>query len=245
VGELSQIAGTGSHWRPSPGFRYGCNVPNNAEEGTAFFLCDVETGAFEKIRFQGDVQGWWDESQLLIREPAGNFVLFNVITRKTNTLFSAKFLENTLHQLDLTNYPGQIRAINDWNGHGYDFYFASQTASYGAGESFLFKTSHADPSMKLIYRNFKFEHLGRLDTSAKYYLYNGELGLPGRGGNGAVLLRDLTKNSIRTLVPPDNRGQYSLPRFYRDEVIYRRNQTIWRISLDGSNNAALFPDISP
>jgi hypothetical protein len=244
VGELSQIIGTGSHWRPSPGFRYGCNVPNNTEEGTAFFLCDVETGAFEKIRFPGVVQGWWDESQLLVRDPANNFVLFDVVTRKTNTLFSATFLQDTLHRLNLTNYPGQIRAINDWNGHGYDYYFASQTASYRAGQSFLFKTSHADPTLKLLYPNFKFEHLGRLDASATHYLYNGEPGLPGRGGNGAVLLRDLTNDSTTTLVPPDNSGWYALPRFYRDEVIYRRNRVLWRMNLDGSNNAPLFPDTS-
>jgi hypothetical protein len=159
-------------------------------------------------------------------------------------LFSAKFLEETLRQLNLTNYPGQIRAINNWNGHGYDYYFASQTASYRAGESFLFKASQTDPTLKLLYPNFKFEHLGRLDTSATHYLYNGERGLPGSGGNGAVLLRDLTNNSTTTLVPPDNSGQYALPRFYRDEVVYFHNRTLWRMNIDGSNNTLLFPDTS-
>lgn len=244
VGELSQLPGTGSYWSPSPGLRYGCNVPSNHEIGTAFFLCDLETGAFEKIRFQGYVLGWWDQSQLLVRDPAENFVLFDVVSRTTKTLFSAQFLGDTLRQLSLTNNPGPIRAINDWNGHGYDFYFASQTASYSAGESFLFKASQADPTLKLLYPRFKFEHLGRLDTSAMRYVFNGEPGMPGRGGNGAVLLRDLTNNSTTTLVPPDNSGQYSLPRFYRDGVIYFHNRTVWRMSIDGSNNAPLFPETS-
>jgi len=66
VGKLTQIPGTGSSWRPSPGFRYGCNVPNNAEQGSAFFLCDLETGRFEKIKFKGDLQGWWDDSHILV-----------------------------------------------------------------------------------------------------------------------------------------------------------------------------------
>lgn len=189
LGELSQFPGTGSTWRSSPGYRYGCNVPSNAEEGSAFFLCDLETGVFEKIKFQGDVQGWWGESQILVRDSAQNFVLFDVTTRRTNTLFSARFLEDSIRQMNLTNYSGQIRAINNWNGHGYDFYFALQTASYRAGESFMFKASQAEPTLKLLYRDFKFEHLGRLDATATHYLYNGEPGQAGQGGNGAVLMQ--------------------------------------------------------
>jgi len=108
VGELSQIPGTGSSWRPSPGFRYGCNVPNNAEEGSALFLCDLETGVFEKIKLQGEVQGWWDASQILLRDPANNFILFEVITRTTRTLFTATALANSLRQMGLTNGAGRI-----------------------------------------------------------------------------------------------------------------------------------------
>jgi hypothetical protein len=240
-GELSQIPGTGSSWRPSPGFRYGCNVPNNAEEGSAFFLCDLETAIFEKIRVRGDLQGWWDDSQILFRDPANNFILFDVVTRKTNMLFSADALANSLRQMDITNSPGIIRAINVWNGRDYDFYLALQKESYGAGESFLLKTSHKDPAPRLLYPKFKFEHLGRLDASATHYLYNGESGSPGRGGDGAVLLRDLSNDTVQTLVPPDGGRQYALARFYRDEIIYFRNRLPWRMQLNGSNNVPLFP----
>jgi hypothetical protein len=245
VGELAQFPGTGSTWRPSPGFRYGCNVPSNAEEGSAFFLCDLETGVFEKIKFQGDVQGWWDDGHILIRDPANNFILFDVITRTTNTLFSANALAYSLHQMDITNYPGQIRAINNWNGRDYDFYFALQSESYRAGESFLLKANHVDSSLKLLYRKFKFEHLGRLDASATHYLYNGESGLPGRGGNGGVFLRDLSDNTVRTLVAPDGSGQYALARFYGDEIIYFHNRLPLRMDLNGSNNVPLFPLQAP
>jgi hypothetical protein len=238
VGALSQIPGTGSMWRPSPGFRYGCNVPNNAEEGSAFFLCDLETGVFEKIKLQGDLQGWWDDIHILIRDPANNFILFDISTRMTNTLFSADALAHSLRQMDLTN-TGRIRAINNWNGRDYDFYFALQNESYSAGESFLLKANHADPALKLLYRKFKFEHLGRLDVSATHYLYNGESGLPGRGGNGGVFLRELSDNTLRTLVPPDGSGQYALPRFYGDEVIYFRNRQPWRMNLNGNSNVPL------
>jgi len=119
----------------------------------------------------------------------------------TNTLFSTNALANALHQRDLTNDLGWIRAINNWNGRDYDFYFALQNESYRTGESFLLKANHADPALKLLYRKFKFEHLGRLDVSATHYLYNGESGLSGRGGNGGVFLRDLSDNTSRTLFP--------------------------------------------
>lgn len=42
-------------------------------------------------------------------------------------------------------------------------------------------------------------------------------------------------------MPPDNKGQYAIPRFYGDEVIYYRNRVLWRIGLDGSNNVPVFP----
>ena len=73
------------------------------------------------------------------------------------------------------------------------------------------------------------------------FVYQGESGAPGSGGNGAVYLRDLSDNSVHTLVPPNNKGQYAIPRFYGDEVIYFRDRVIWRIGLDGSNNVPLFP----
>ncbi len=52
------------------------------------------------------------------------------------------------------------------------------------------------------------------------HLYQGEAGRPGSGGDGAVYLRSLTNNTTLTVVPPDNKGQYAIPRFYHEEVIY-------------------------
>ena len=100
------------------------------------------------------------------------------------------------------------------------------------------------PTLKLLYRKFKFEHLGRLDVSATHYLYNGESGSPGRGGNGGVFLRELSDNTSRTIVPPDGSGQYALARFYSNEVIYFHNRLPWRMDLNGSNNVPLWPPSS-
>jgi len=161
----------------------------------------------------------------------------------TNTLFSAEAVATSLQKLEISSGPGRIRAINNWTGRDYDFYFALETESYRWGESFLLKANHADPLLKLLYRKFKFEHLGRWDASATHYLYNGESGSPGRGGNGGVFVRDLSDNTSRILVPPDGSGQYALPRFFGDEVIYFHNRLPWRVELNGSNNAPLFPSL--
>jgi hypothetical protein len=80
-----------------------------------------------------------------------------------------------------------------------------------------------------------------LDATAAHYLYAGENGRFGSGGNGGVFLLDLASNTTRTLVPPDNSGQYSLPRFYSDSAIYFTNREPWRIDLNGSNAVRLFP----
>ena len=62
---MEQIPGTGSTWRPAPGFRFGFNVPNNSEEGTSFFLCDLETDSFRKIKFKGQLYNWWSGREIL------------------------------------------------------------------------------------------------------------------------------------------------------------------------------------
>jgi hypothetical protein len=241
LGELKQIPGTGSTWRPSPGFRYGCNVPSNAEEDSSFFLCDLETGRFEKIRLEGRVEGWWDDHNLVIKDPRNNFLLFDVVARKPTTLFSAQEISRFLQKSGLWADPSVLKAFPHWNGSENEIYFTLQSQLYSAGECFLLKTDHTERTLKLLYPKFKFEHLGRLDDAATRYLYNGESGLPGRGGNGGVLLRDLSSNTTRTLVEPDNAGQYALPRFYADEVVYFRNKVPWRMPLSGTNVSRLFP----
>ena len=237
IGELSQIAGSGSHWVPSPGFRYSWNVPSNNKREA--FLCDLESGTMRRIKPKGHPRVWWDDRTILVEQSINNFGLFDVKTEKTTPLFTTSAIAQFLHEAGLTNKPIDLRPVSNWNGHDYDIYFTERTTY---GESFLLKAERPGPKLTLLYRTFKREHLGRLNSSATHYLYAGESGPPGRGGNGGVFLRDLSNNSVRTVVEPDHRGQYSLPRFYNNEVIYFRNRLLWRVDLNGSNNAPLFPD---
>ena len=42
------------------------------------------------------------------------------------------------------------------------------------------------------------------------------------------------------ITPSDGSGQYSLPRFYQDRIIYTRSRQPWSVDVNGSNNVKLF-----
>ncbi|MDB6108877.1 MAG: hypothetical protein JWR69_627, partial [Pedosphaera sp.] len=240
IGDVSQWPRAGSRWHQSPGFRYGYTVPSTAQTDAEFVLCDLDQAAFRKIKFAGRLQGWWDDHQILAKDPADNFVLLDITTGKTATLFTATTFANTLQQLGLATNLAPVIAFPNWNGHAFDFYFNAPTNRV-AGNSYLLKADRTDNTLKLVSRDFEFKWGGRLDATGSHYLYDGESGAPGRGGNGGVYLRDLTDNTTRTIVPPDNKGQYAISRFYKESVIYCTNRLIWRIDLSGSNNTQILP----
>ncbi len=241
VGAVSQYPGTGSRWYTSPNLRYGGTSPTT-EDGAAFVLFDFANESFTRVSVRGRIIGWWDDQNVLLQARNHDFVLHDVVNQQTTVLFGAEIIRQTLKQLNLPSDPAEVEAFANWNGTAYDFYFAEKEYEFRAKRSFLLKAERAlpAPTLKLVAAEFKFEWGGHLDASATHFLYQGESGAPGNGGNGAVYLRDLSDNSVRTLVPPDNKGQYSIPRFYRDEVIYYRDRVLWRIGLDGRNNGPLF-----
>ncbi len=242
VGSVSQHAGSGSRWCTSPGLRFGCTSPTT-ENDAAFVLFDFEQDSFTRIPVAGRIRGWWDDQNILLQSASGDFMLYDVAKQQAKVLFSAESIQQTLAQLNLPRDPAVgVDSFANWNGTTYDFYFTESGYELSGTPTFLLKAERTSPgpTLKLIDPEFQFEWSGRLAAHATHFVYQGESGAPGRGGNGAVYLRDLSDDSVRTLVPPDNKGQYSIPRFYRDEVIYYRNRVLWRIGLDGSNNVPLF-----
>jgi len=131
-----------------------------------------------------------------------------------------------------------LDAFANWNGREYDFYFSEKDHINGLSgtNSFLLKAEKPGRALKLLYPDFKFQWGGYLDSSGTHYLYQGEPGKPGNRGDGAVYLRNLTNGTTTTVIPPDNKGQYSIPRLYGDEVLYFRNRLMYRVRLDGSND---------
>ncbi|MDQ6630177.1 MAG: hypothetical protein M3Y82_00280 [Verrucomicrobiota bacterium] len=244
IGELAQSPGSGSGWYPAPGFRYAFNRPSTSYQNQEIFLCDLEKGVLEKIKFPNKIEkGWWDDHNILAQDSSNNFVLFDVVTRKTKMLFTAEAIVEFLKVNGIPNEPSRIATTFNWNGHNYDIYFsANRDHGLNTNTTFLIKAERLGPTLKLLYRDFKFEWGAHLDATATHYLYDGQNGAPGNGGNGGIFLRDLRDGSERVIVPPDNGGQYSLARFYGDSVIYSRNRVLWRVDLNTTNAVRIFTD---
>ncbi len=245
AGQLSQIPGAGSSWQQSPDGRCGFDVPANSEKGKAFFFCDLEEQTFKKVKFVGSLQGWWDNQNILAKDPAGNLILFNVQTRKTSILFSLEALKRRFQELQIPDKPADLRTKFNWNGRGYDVYLGGKDAwTSSTNASFVIRIVRSGPRLELVQHDFQFKWLGRLNAAGNLYVYPGESGSSGASGNGGVFLRDLSDNSVHTVVLPDKSGSYSLPCFYGDSIIYfhmyNNNRVLWRVGLDGSNATRLF-----
>jgi hypothetical protein len=237
VGIVSQARSAGSTWHPSPDFRYGYTLPTTAV-GEAISLYDFERRSFTKIFVPGYPVGWWDERTIVIDSLNDDFDLFDVQTRTARVLFSAAQIKTFFARAGITNAVRDIYPFFNWNGTNYDFFFGPKNKTRGLhGDGFLLKVNRAGPSLELLSTNFGYRWGGVFDRSATHYLFPGESGTPGRSGDGSVCLRDLSDGKITTIVPPDNKGRYSLPKFYGTEVIYLRDRMTHRIGLDGSNDA--------
>jgi len=243
VGATSQFAGTGSRWYSSPGLRYGCTRPTTEP---AFMIFDFAKEQITRSKVDGRIIGWWDDQNIFYKDRDNNFSIYDVVNEKSVVLIRVERLAKKL-QGSSNAKAAEAEAFANWNGREYDFYLAEKEYEFRAKRSFLFKIERTtpEPTLSVVAWDFKFEWGGHLNADGTQFLYQGESGAPGSGGNGGVYLRDLSDSSVRTIVPPDNRGQYAIPRFYSNEVIYFRNRTIWRIGLDGSDDTPLFPTNSP
>jgi hypothetical protein len=107
-----------------------------------------------------------------------------------------------------------------------------------AEESLLIKVERPDAKLKLLSLHFKFKWSDQLDPTGRWYLYSGRES--GDSSDG-VFVRDLVAGTNRVLVAATTNRYFSIPRFYKDSVLYVRSNALWQISLDGANNVRLFP----
>ena len=238
---VGRMSGSGNRFLPAPGFRLGYtksfgSIPD-------IFVCDLESCRLKKIKIDGDLSGWWDEQNILFKDLDDNFKLHNVATGETKALHTSAAMAGFLKQFGLSSTPADVSALCHWNGSGYDILFTEEKQK-NWGTSFILKAARQDGKLELLYRDFKFEWGGCLDADESHYLFSGESGAPGQGGNGAVYLRDLKSNTTRTLIEPDNGRQYSLARFCSDGVLYWHKKNIWRVDFDGTKNGPLIPPAS-
>lgn len=235
---IGKATGLRSTFQPSSEFRYGYIKPFEDPGQPGFLFCDLEKKTLTLINAAGWPQGWWDESTIVIKDPTNNFVLCNVTTGKASPLLSSAQVAGFFGKMNLPDDPATASLFSIWNGKANDFYLADLHKKWLAAESFLIKFERSGPGLSLISPRFKFEWSDHLDSTGRWYLYSGR---QSGEASSAVFVRDMRDNSTRTLVASDGGGYFSIPRFYRDGVIYTRSNALWRISLNGSNQARLFP----
>jgi hypothetical protein len=242
VGQFSQIQGAGSRWHASPDFRHAFNMPSTSF-GSSFFVCDLDNVWMARFDIKGDLRGWWDDSHILLESKPEGFTLFDVQTEKTTPLFTQADVQPLLARAGITNTP-DLSADVHWNGTNYDLYFGLSDKIRGLhGDSFLLKANRSGPPLTMVSTNFGFRWGGSFNETSGLYLFQGESGRPGSGGNGSVYVRNLTNGTETVIVPPDNKGQYAIPRFYGNEVIYFRDRVLHRIGLDGSNDSLVLTNV--
>ncbi len=241
LGGLPQLGGYGSSWGPAPGYRFAINQPSGSKPGE-FYLCDLDQKTLQKISLTSATKGWWDDHQLVVQDVATNLFLFDVVNRRTNALLAGAAITRFLHEQGVPYDSAGLATHIVWNGSNYDLYLsANRVNGLVTNATYLISVNHADAALKLLYTNISFRWSSRLDASATHLLYQGESGGSGTGGNGGVYLRDLTSLTERTLVPPDNRGPYSLARQYLDTVVFWRSNVLWRVDINTTNATRLFP----
>ena len=236
IGESSVVHHSTSE--PSPGFRYGYDQSIDTPEEPQILVSDLERKTLARIHPQGRPQGWWDERSMVIKDSTNNFILCDAITAKMSPLLSSAQVAGFFDKMHIAADPATANLFWIWTGKENDFYLADLQKKWQAVESFLIKVGRPGATLSLISTNFKFEWSDHLDSTANYYLFSGR---DRPKASSAVFLRDLRNNADGTLVPSDGGDYHSIPRFYREGVIYVRSNMLWRIDLNGSNQTRVFP----
>jgi hypothetical protein len=227
-----------STFQPSPTFRYGFIKGTDVDQYPGFFLCDLEKKSLRQVNVAGWPQGWWDESNIVIKDPTNNYVLFHVAKGTTAPLWNSSKIGEFFKKMNLPDDPNSATLFSIWNGKENDFYLADHLKNWQAVESYLIKVERPGPTLNLMSQHFRFGWSDHVDATGRWYLYSGR---DAGQASSAVFLRDLRNHTDRTLVTSDGGRYFSIPQFYRDGVIYVRSNMLWRISLNGSNQTRFFP----
>ena len=238
IGQISQLLGVGSSFNPSPDFRFGFNKPTTASSTNLILLCDLKEGRMRDVHADGWPSGWWDDHRMVMITEGNDFSLFDVVTGTSSPLISATNIAAFLDDHHIGHEGQRPAPFLTWNGREFEFYVTDKHKKWSAEESFLLKVARLDAQLSVVSPAFKFEWSDHFDPSQQYYVYTGrEMGQRSDG----VYLRNLRTGAETTLVEPLGESRFSIPHFYKDGVLYLRSNALWRVSLDGSNNARLFP----
>ncbi len=225
-------------FEPSPDFHYGYTPLQGTGLDLPVYCFDFKKRSVNRLHVHGWPSGWWDHRNILVLRTNQDFVLHDVTADRASPLISSQRIAAFLRENMISDDPTKTQAFFIWNGRENNFYLTDTHQKWAAAESFLIKLDRPDGTLKLLARLFKFEWSDHFDPDGRYYLFSGRG--PGTASDG-VFLRDMQSGTNQTLVIPAGDRYFSIPRFYRDSIIYIRSNRLWRISLDGTKNAQIFP----
>jgi hypothetical protein len=224
----------------SPDSHYCFTLRHGRRSEPDFYLMDLQKRLTRRLIMPASPCEWWDNTHILLRSTNCDFLLYDVRNRAVSPLIAFGNIAAFFKAEKLLDNPKQAQAFAIFNGQENDFYLTDLHQKWLAAESFLINLERPDGRLKLVSPRFKFEWSDHLDSTGQRYLYTGRTG--GNASDG-VFLRELDSGTNRVLVAPTTDKYFSIPRFYRDSVIYIRSNALWQISLDGSNNERLFPPL--
>jgi len=245
VGKIGNIPHTGtSDLILSPGYQYAYKPVQNPTNQTAqvtYYLFNLKNRSIHNLNITDVPCEWWDDTHILMQSTNHDFSLYDVRKKVTQPLAEFSKVKALLGDKIDEKFT-KIGAFCVWNGRENNIFLTDMREKWMGAESFLISVNRSNKALKLVTPAFEFESYDHFDPTGRFYVYTDrETGAP----SDTVYLRELGGSNVdHVLVPRRGDNPFSVPHFYRDTVIYFRNNAIWQIQLNGSNNTRLFPQVA-
>ena len=221
----------------SPAFSYAYLLDaHHATDRSDLFLFDLAGKKLERCQVPDWPLGWWSDEEILFKIPDGGFGAYDPATQMKRTLVSDTELTDWLNENAIDLEAQKVGTFPVWNGKAYDHYVTDTHTKWLAESSFLAKLG-PDGKPSLLKKDFKFGWSDHLHPNQMHYTYTGR---ESGGNSSAVFVRDLRSGADKMIVPSDS-AYFSIPRPYKDWVIFVRSNMLWKAELSGSNIVRLFP----
>ncbi|MDB6026998.1 MAG: hypothetical protein JWM68_3221 [Verrucomicrobiales bacterium] len=238
IGHVMQSNGARTGANPSPHHQFAYTVPTLNMKTNEIILFDLERNTLETRVVPGDPFGWWDDTNIFVQTPQNELMLYDVNTRSNSFLLSFSYLAEFFEEHGLTNAPQDAQPFLQWDGTNTVLYLTEGKKRWLAEESYLIRMERPEPTLTLVSKRFEFELDDHFDPTGTRYLYPESTT---NENSTAVVMRDLTTGATHTLESSTSEKAFVMPQFYKDSVIYRRNNGVWQINLTTSNTTRLFP----
>jgi hypothetical protein len=222
-------------FQTSPDFRYTF-VAIQDFRPQEFFICDLGKKRLTMARVPGRPLIWLDNQSVVLETAANSFILYHVPTATVSKLLDSAALDPYLAGLNDPEATA-ANAVMYCAGSGRErrLFLSVDHVKSPDRNSYLLRLLPSSNNLQLLSSNCAPYLPKRIDATETWQVFGR---LTSDFLSGQVCLRELRTGETRTLVPTEGSND---PAFYNDTVIYIRDNCLWQIDLNGSNNTRLFP----